>query len=309
MAFAADDIARLRASIPEAFRARDASGALTQRFRDLETFNRSLAYVSNPDAGESHPGFRLSGGLARVRDARAEQRRKDEREKIDRFSLAQAKAALDQRIAELDAELAAIDKSIHELRDRQAAIGQQLEAMDEIARLKREGKFDPRNNAAHARMAQAAGLSPDEAESEDLLSLIARRRHDLTDENDDIDERIAGLVKRRGEVVIERDGALAARTELEGATTEEARILATRRADTVLGKRQLATAANASADHSAKVAAADAVGNAETPDRRAASVALNRDAVEGDRAAVFKSDGADFELGSRPAAARPPTPR
>ncbi|MEI9849880.1 MAG: hypothetical protein WDN24_02265 [Sphingomonas sp.] len=297
MAFHANDIARLKAGIPDSFQPRDASGALSQRFRDLQTFNMGLAFVSGADDPETaNPGFLLPGALLRAREARTEQKRKDEREKSDRFSMAQAKAALDRRIAALDAELAAIDRRLEEIRLRRAEIADKLDAMHDIEERRRSGKkFDGRD-AADRRLLQAAGMSEEEANGDDYAAIIARRRADLSGEDDMLQTEWNAKMKRRGEVVIERAGAVAARGEIESASTEEARIMAERRAATVLGAQQLGEAASMTDYKDAKIVAADAVAGNERQDLRADSKAFNREAAT-DVSAVIRTDNASFSPG------------
>ncbi|MEJ7926701.1 hypothetical protein WG908_08035 [Sphingobium sp. AN641] len=82
-----------------------------------------------------------------------------------------------------------------------------MEALDELTRLKRSGKFDP-NSPAHMRLARAAGLSPEEIARMDADDLL-RRRQALDRENGDLEEEWNERMKRRRE--IEKSGSKSSR--------------------------------------------------------------------------------------------------
>lgn len=310
MALDASEIERLRAAIPDTHKPpNNTGGLLSHRFEaqvdpahetsvardsELEQHNLGMAFLAdaaaNPDT--ANPNFRLTGGLAAIRALDTEKRQHEERE-LWEFALDQYRAALDRRLAALDAELAAIDERLEEIRLRREAIGDEMEAIDELTRLKRSGKFDP-NNPAHVRLAQTAGLPPDEVARMNAADLILRRQA-LDRENADLEEEWNERMKRRGEVVNEREAVVEARAEIEHADTAEARIMAERRAATVLGVQQLGEAAYQTHGTDAKRIAADAVAGKEADAVREESQAYNRRAtMDGDGAMDQRSD---FELG------------
>lgn len=309
MAFDASEIERLRAAVPDLHRPpRNAGGLWSHRFEaqvdpahetgaardsELERHNLGMAFLAdvaaNPDT--ANPNFRLTGGLASIRTIEAEKRQREEHDAWE-FALDQYRAELDRKLAALDAELAAIDKRLEEIRQRQEAIGEQMEALDELTRLKRSGKFDP-NNPAHLRLARNAGLSPDEIARMDAADLTLRRRA-LDRENGDLEEEWNERMKRRGEVVQEREAVVEARAEIEHADTGEARILAERRAVTVLGAQQLGEAAYQTQNAEAKRIAADAVASNEREAIREDSQAYNRRATTA--SAKLMDQRSDFEL-------------
>lgn len=324
MALDASEIERLRAAVPDMHRPpRDAGGLLSHRFgvevdpaydvhsasaSELERHNLGLAFLAdaaaNPDT--ANPNFRLTGGLAAVR---AVEMAKEEHEKREdwEFALDRAREALDRRLAALDAELAAIDQRLEEIRQRREAIGEEMEALDELTRLKRSGKFDP-NNPAHMRLARTAGLSPEEIARMDADDLL-RRRQALDRENGDLEEEWNERMKRRREIEKEREQVVEARAEIEHADTGEARILAERRAVTVLGAQQLGEAAYQTQSAEAKRIAADAVAANEAEVLRADSQKYNRLASAGDRAAIETGKVAGFELDNESANPIPAPPR
>ncbi|MEQ6335443.1 hypothetical protein [Sphingobium sp. MK2] len=310
MAFDASEIERLRAAVPDLHRPpRNAGGLLSHRFEahvdpvhetgaardsELERHNLGMAFLAdvatNPDT--ANPNFRLAGGLAAVRAIDVEKRQREEQDAWE-FALDQYRADLDRKLAALDAELAAIDKRLEEIRQRQEAIGEQMEALDELTRLKRSGKFDP-NNPAHLRLARNAGLSPDEIARMDAADLTLRRQA-LDRENGNLEEEWNERMKRRGEIVKEREAVVEARAEIEHADTAEARILAERRAATVLGAQQLGEAAYQTHSTQAKQIAAEAVAGNETETVREDSQAYNRRATMDSGEAMDQRS--DFELG------------
>ena len=267
-------------------------------------FNLGLAFLQNP-GGAANPSFTLHGAHAIVQAMLAEQQRQEQRKETD-FVRSQVQQALDQRLAALNAELTLIDTRLEEIRVRRIKIGEELEALDDIEALKREGKFDPAN-AAHAELARRAGLRPEEAAEISLSDLILRRQA-LTTEDGDLETERNERLKRREVVIAERQDVLTAQSEIERVDTEEARILAERRAETVLGAQQLGEAAYQTRSADAKQIAATAVGNAEVKERQQSSVAYNDLATTKGVDALMTDGEADFELDGAGGKSSTPTP-
>ena len=293
MGFDPADIERIKAAVPADHRpSPHAGGQLSSAFFQVDSLREStalqgseferhqlgMAFLDNGDDEAANPNFLLTGAQAKVRAERIERQHRKERDEQRQF-LADLHDVLDRRLAALNAELEAIDRRLEEIRQRREQIGETLEAMDEIARLKRTGKYDP-TNPAHARLAEQAGLS-----SEDILRMdiaeLAKRRADLSREDSDLDTEWNSRMKRRGEVVAERDDVAQAKKDIENADTEEARIKAERRAVSVLGAQQLGEAAYQTDMRHAKIIAADAVASTEAAPVKADSVVYTRAAVTG----------------------------
>ncbi|QDX25735.1 hypothetical protein FPZ54_06685 [Sphingomonas suaedae] len=287
MALDAADIERLKAAVPADHRPpRDASGRLTNHFSSLDSlresnalqgseldrFNYGTAFVGSSDEDAANPNFLLTGGHAIARAVQTERQEREKRKDSD-FIFDQVRQQLAQRLADLRAELVAIDERLEQIRQRREQIGDELEALDELTRLKRSGKFDP-NDPAHARLARNAKLTPEELAQMDVAALVQRRQQ-LVKLDSDLDAEWNARMKRRGEVVTGIGQAEAAQKDIELADTDEARLLAERRAQTVLGAQQLGGAAYRTQSQPAKVIAADAVGIA------AESEKYNRAAVAG----------------------------
>ena len=311
------DIDRAKSGVPEIHRPRHAAGALTNHFSSVdslrestplqgseiaerERFNLGMGFIGR-DSSETAPGFILSGAIAAARAVQitATEKRKNEDE---RFALGQMKQALEQRLAELDREIAAIDKRLEDIRQRRIVIADQMEALDDVERLRRSGKLDP-NNPAHARLLRVAGISESEARGGDLATIIALRRQILGNEDDALGNEHNSLLKYRGVVAYERQGVVGALGEIENADTDEARILAERRAKTVLGSQQLGEAATQTTDCQARIVAADAVGVAQESER------FNRNAVAGNRSEIVGTATPGFELDTPLPTGGAPLPR
>jgi hypothetical protein len=251
-----------------------------------ERYNLGMGFVTG-NTGLAAPGFILSGAQVAIQNAQVaevEQRKHDD----ERFALDQMNAAVDARISKLNADLIAIDKRLEEIRVRRAAIGTSFEALDEIARRRARGeKLDPANEADRHLM-ETAGMSEEEANSADYAATIAARRRDLDREDSALSTEWDTKMRRRGDVLHDLADAQTAKGELENADTGEARVLAERRAATMLGRQQLSTAAYQSTSDPAKVIAADAVAVS------AESEAFNRDAVAVNRAAVVQNGTNNF---------------
>lgn len=305
MAFDATDIQRLKAAIPTSYQPpRGAGGMLSSQFdssvdlrskstamhgSEIDRHNLGLAALANPDA--IVPGIMLTGAHA---TARAVQRERHEREqrKDAEFTYDQVRQELQRRLAKFDAELAAIERRLKEISERREKIGDEMEALDELAKLK--GKFDP-NNPAHARLARRAGITPEEAAQADGAAIL-RRRQELAREDSGLDDEWNAKIKRRDVVLKERKPVADALAEIERADTEEALILAERRATTTLGAQQLGEAAYQTRRQDAKFLAADAVAQAEREPLRTDSQIWNRQAVESvDKVITGSVDEFDFD--------------
>ena len=308
MGFDPADIARIKAAVPNDYRPpHDAGGQLSSAFFSVDSLRESTAlqgneverhqlgmgFLANADDEAANPNFLLTGAQARVRAERIERQQRKEQDEQRQF-LADLHEALDRRLAALNAELEAIDQRLEEIRLRREQIGETLEAIDEIARLKRMGKYDP-NNPAHARLARQAGLSSDEVSRMDMAEL-AKRRADLSREDGDLDTEWNSRMKRRAVVVAERDDVIEAKKDIENADTEEARIKAERRAVSVLGAQQLGEAAYQTDMQRAKIVAADAVASAELAPAKADSAAYTRAAATGTGETVKDGSVVDWEL-------------
>lgn len=322
MAFDADDIRQLKAAIPDhltpphglrgklsddfsSVGSRSESTALQGSLSALDRFNLGQACLDQPDA--SGPSFQLTGAQAMARQTRQQQHDSHEAEE-ERSFVKRVLAALDARLAALDAQLTQIDDRLEAIRKRRVEIGDTLEAMDKIERLKKSGRFDP-DNKEHAALLRQAGLSADEVMGDDFAAVLARRRKALGDEDADLETDWNAKMKRRSAILAERDAVIDAKHDIETADSEEARLLAERRAQTLLGKQQLGTAAYDSARADARKVAADAIGSSEADAVQSNSVALNQQAVAKDAQAIVAADGADFELDGDPRRSDPPKPR
>lgn len=290
---ARDDASNIggRAAVPANFQPpSNAAGALTSQFdlsadgglsmiarrnarEELTLANLSHAFLErNTSEAVTAPGFLLSGAQA-VNTTQIMQTEKRKRDDGIRFALDQAKAALLARLAKLDAEIAAIDKRLEEIRQRRIVIADQMEALDEIERIRRSGKkLDP-NNPAHRRLLEAGGITEAQANSENYALVIRQTRSRLSNEDESFGTEHNSLLKHRGVVAYERQGVVGALGEIENADTDEARIFAERRATTTLGAQQLGEAATQTTSVQARMVAADAVGAS------ADSEAYNRVAV------------------------------
>jgi hypothetical protein len=223
--------------------------------------------------------------------------RSDERKKEDeqRSILDELRAQLDERLAELNAELARIDKRLDEISRRRNELGDGLEALDELDRLTATGQLDP-DNPAHAALLRRAGVDPEDARRKDMNDIIAQRRRDMSREDGTLEGEWNAKMKRRGEVIVERDEVQAARAEIENAHTPEAMEKAEHRARTVLGSQQLGEAAYQTDNQRAKMIAADAVAANETPSQQDNSQTYNREAVSKDAQVVLAENDTEFEL-------------
>lgn len=322
---------RLKAAIPDRYQPQpDAGGALPASFHSVgaqsaptplqgseidrttqerDRHNLGAVFVAG-DPDQSAPSYMLTGAQALAKNshiAMIEQRR---REGDNRLAITQMQAALDARLAALDAELLALDARIGEIEQRRIEIGDNLEAIDELEQIERSGqKLDP-NNPAHAALLRRAGIDPDEADKATVADIIARRRRDLAIEDGALGTEWDTKMKRRAQVARERVAVAAAKDEIENANTDEARILAERRAATILGAQQLGDAASQTENRTAKVIAADAVAANERPDLRAESEAYNRRAALADQDSVADASGKGFELdGGTTGAKRPIIPQ
>ncbi|QIG79455.1 coiled-coil domain-containing protein [Stakelama tenebrarum] len=314
MALSQSDIEELKAAVPPHMRPAAGAGALLPASFGLasahdydngppEQQNTVPAFVgplSGPDtqklivetvrqfdAGQiDTTSLIIPANLGKLR-ATAEKRKRDQRS-ADLLLL----DLLDRRLAELDAELAAIDGRLSEITRRRNEIGESMEALDELARLQARGEVDP-NNRVHAALLRKAGISPDEAQGDGLSAAIVRRRHQLGGEDDALAAEWNEKMKRRGEVMRERQDVITARAEIENADTDEARIAAETRATTLIGAQQLGEAAYQSDNESAREIAADAVAATEEEARRVESQQLNRDTAT--RADEFYKGGNDLD--------------
>lgn len=295
MAFDAGDIEKIRARVPANHQPPQAAGLLSNVFSSVDSRGESTALQGNEtgavdraahaseqqrfhlgmglidDPHAAAPGFILPGALATLLADRTEKKEREEREEAE-FAIDQMRRALDERLAKLNAELVAIDRRLDDIRARRAQIGEDMEALDELSRLERTGQLDP-NNPAHARLLRRAGIKPEEAR-DNLAALIAQRRQALNDEDDGLEQEANANMKRRAQVIRERDAVQEAKNEITQADSAEARMLAERRAATALGAQQLGEAAYQSGSHHAKMVASDAVGGSaksEASNRRVAA--------------------------------------
>ena len=296
MALSARDIAA-KAAVPLQFQPSvDRAGALSRGFAaaglsDHDRYNLGVGFLGALADGidSASPSFILPGPLAAIRERQIAHRIAEQR-KDERFALDQMKAALDARIAELDRQLAEIDAALERIRLRRIEIGLSLEAIDEIDRLRRSGKkLDP-NNAAHRRLLERSGLTAEQANGDDYRAQIAQRRRDLDVEDTTLETDSNRLLKRRGAVVAARGEALEAKGEIERSDTDEARLLAERRAATVLGARELGDAAYLSEDRGAKLLAAEAVATSAKSEAYARANVLDDPAVLRSSAKAFTPD-------------------
>jgi hypothetical protein len=291
MPFGARDIEALKASVPDRFRRVDDAGALSRKFdvdsrrestalqgsQNLARFDLGqLAATADPDTPTA---FILSGAQQSVRNARREQVRHDKDRDANELGFDIFMWALEKRLADLQAELIAIDTRLEEIRLRRLEIGDELEALDELDQLAATGKLDP-SNPAHAALLKRAGIPVEDAKRNDITALILGRRKALGIEDTALAGEWNNLMNRRGVVVEEIDDVKAARADIENADTDEARILAERRASTVLGAQQLTEAAASVDDVSAKLLAAEAIGvSAKSEDFNRSIVANSSDFV------------------------------
>lgn len=159
----------------------------------------------------------------------------------------------------MNAELQAIDERLEEIRKRREQIGEELEALDDLDALVASGITPDPNNPAHRRLIQKAGIDPERMRGNAIAALIGQRRRDLDGENGQLDEEWNERMKRRGEIIAERREVRGALSDVNNADSEEARILAERRARTALGVQQLGEAVYVSERREARLIAADAV--------------------------------------------------
>ena len=311
MAFSSADIETIKAAVPERFRPDPVQGRLlinsfgavaelrsatliyegetsdssdplvSDRARDMA----GMALADDPDATAA---FVLTGAQL-ARRAEAERERAEERRKED-TAFAEIRAALDARLAALDAELAEIDKRLDEIRERRDELAERMDALDDLDTLIKSGKLDP-NNPAHAALLRRAGIDPAKTRREDIGDAVTQRRREVAGEDDALDSEWNARMKRRGEVVRDREKVQAARDEIEHADTPEAMERAERRARTVLGSQQLGEAAYQTDSQRAKAIAANAVGvSAKSED-------YNRQAAQEDDSKIANASGAAFKLG------------
>ncbi|MEJ7925999.1 hypothetical protein WG908_04415 [Sphingobium sp. AN641] len=308
MAFDATEIQRLKAAIPIDYRPRpQAAGQLTNDFLAVDLLRKStalegterdrhnlgMAYLNSPDADAAGPTFLLTGAQAVARNAQVIQSERAEHDITD-FAFDQMRENLRRHIERLNAMLVDIDAAMKKIHTRRDEIGQELEALDELTRLKRSGKFDL-NNPAHAQLARSAGLSPEELDRMSVHDLRMRRR-DLDREDGQLEDQWNKWLKLRKGIVKERDAAVEIEAELAAADTAEVRILAERRASSLLGVQQIAEVAYIAEDRSVKIRAADAVASNEQAAVRTESQTYNRDAVLRNEGAILNKDSDDFEL-------------
>lgn len=328
MAYGADDIERLKAAVPPQYRpSPEAGGQLPEIFRqnnaamgtlrvpttlkgrpgdilenhpspenpfgDLPRHQMGLAFMTGNSDPEAAPGFMLTGAQMAMRTAALIEGEQRKRSEESRFIMDQLRRQLDQRLAELDAELARIDERLDAIGQRRADIGESLEALDELETLQASGQLDP-DNPAHAQLLRRAGITPEDARRKDAGDIIARRRGNLGREDDDLEREWNGKMKRRGEIIEERQSVIEARAEIENADTPEAVERAESRARSVLGAQQLGEAALQTQSHQAKVIAADAVARNENEEVRADSQNFDYRAISKDSAAVFQTDNTTF---------------
>jgi TolA-binding protein len=314
------DIERLKAAIPKDFQPPPTfRGRLTSYFLSLDSrgasnlipgsdinardrLNLEMKFVGSDDS--QAPSFILSGAAATLAKRQIDKRNEDHRRE-ERTAFARMMDALNARIDALQDELRDLNLRIAEIERRRADIGATFEALDEIKRRRaRNEKLDPANEADR-HLLEAAGLSETEANGDDYAATIAAHRRALDTEDGNLSTEWNSKMRRRGDVMNDLADAQAARNDLQTGDTEEARILAERRAETILGRRQLATATFETTGTSAKLVAADAVAGAEVTQRQTASQTLNRDAATQGPNEFFSSQGSDFELDDRAPANKP----
>lgn len=326
MALTITDIAALKSTVPERFRPDPASiRPLIQSFGAVaELRSATLMYEGGAshnahefltsddplvsDRAREMAGMALAGdadataafvftGAQMARRMEAENQREDERRR-DELVYDQIRAALDARLAELDAELARIDARLGEIRERRDELAERMEALDDLDTLAKSGKLDP-DNPAHAALLRRAGIDP-RTPRESIADVIAQQRRDTAREDEALEREWNERMKRRDEVIREREDVRAARREIESANTPEAMEQAQRRARTVLGAQQLGEAAYQTDNQRAKTIAADAVAANERSDRTASSTASNRRAASETGDYFAQSDDNDWEDAEAP---------
>ncbi len=304
------DIAELKSRIPVQFQpSSDMSGSLSLNFQSQGAMLApyTLQGSENPSASEADPfaddharemqgrifaadpdaspSFMLTGAQASMR-ASSEGTEQKKRERDTRRQLLDA---LNRRLAELNADLLRIDTRLEEIRLRKNAIGEELEALDDIEKLTASGKLDP-SNRKHAELLRKAGIDPAKVDKNNISDLITQCRRAMNGEDEALDGEATELLKQRKVVELERAEVQAARNDIESANTPEAMEKAEARARTVLGSQQLGEAAYQTESDRAKEIAADAVANNERAELQANSAAFNRSSTLRNEAAIITMD-------------------
>ena len=316
MGFSRTEIETKRAAVPPQFRPpadqeqllgnifydvadTEVSATPASRGTDIMTNDRlrELAgqiFVGNPDATAS---FILSGAQIALQ-ARDEQKRREKRHR-DQLIYDEIRADIERRLAELDARLADIDQRLGEITQRRDTIAGRLDAIDDINMLLASGQLDP-DNPAHAALLNRAGYSADDARDDGFADRVKKDRRDLSREDDILALEADSLLKERDEVEREKKDVKRVQAALESADTEEARLTATRHAQTVLGRQELAAAAHESGSVDAKQLAANAIVETDVASYRAVSADATQ-AVTKDQAKFF-SGGDDMDWDNPPPA-------
>ncbi len=245
-------------------------------------------FAADPDAS---PSFMLTGAQASMRASSDG----TEQKKRERDTRRQLLDALNRRLAELNADLLRIDTRLEEIRLRKNAIGEELEALDDIEKLAASGQLDPRN-PKHAELLRKAGIDPAKVDQHNISDLITQRRRAMNGEDEALDGEATELLKQRKIVELERAEVEAARNDIESANTPEALERAEARARTILGSQQLGEAAYQTESDRANEIAADAVANNERAELQAGSEDYNRLAATEDSGAILSLGDESFEL-------------
>jgi len=310
MPFDEADLDRLKDSLPDAYRAERAGGMLTNNFLTVSAlraltplkgshekniaeqtlFNLGMGFL-NGSADVAAPNFILSGAAQTAREHVLENssHEKTEREEID-TALAQSREQLRRMLADLDEELAAIDARLEEIRLRRIEIGNELGSAQDLEDLVAKGidVSDP----AYADLCRKAGIDPAQLRGKDKgdqLDVIAHRRSELTAEDDTLETEWNDKMARRGVILERKKDVNAALDDLDQANTDEAKLSAIRRAETVTGVRALSGAAFETDNAEKKLIAADTVA------KSAESVDFGKRAATDTAAFIAASDDLDWD--------------
>ncbi len=255
MALSQADIETIKSAVPEQLRpGADHARLLSSSFCDAADTHVSAApasggadfltddrkrelagqmFANNPEAAT---GFMLTG--AQIAQQQRDERERQAKRSGDQFVQNEIEAALTRRLAELDAEIARIDKRLGEITLRRGKIADKLDAIDDINTLLASGQLDP-NNPAHAALLRRAGYDTDDAKRDDFAYRVRKDRGDLSREDSALDGEAGELLKRRGDAVREKGDVNQALANLDAADTEETRIVAERHAQSLLAKQDL----------------------------------------------------------------------
>lgn len=215
--------------------------------------------IYNLGMNATRVGNFMATGAMMTRIAQTEQASQEERRKDDKFALDRAREALERRIAQLEADLAASEQ-------RETQYRAELEALEEIRRRKALGqKIDDD-------LLRRAGLTREEEQRDDFDDVVDAK---ADQRRDDIDREVKTQGDLRGRIARERD--LARRYD-EG--DPQARAEVQRLAPTTDGARVIGGAAFNSDRQETRDELADAIGAHEVAAVRAASAQDNESAVQ-----------------------------